>query len=215
MQQVINLLFSIIISSLVLPIILGLRSLFSYQIKLKKTRKVWDVIISVITLCFVFIALEMIFVQRETETIFCWQNYTVVTIYTVVLAFISSDFAKKYLYQDRNIEVVSKCTAFRMGFTRMSAWMLVAYTPINIIIYALYLGCLIVSQLYEFEIITICSDFVDFCRLHEFGIVILVAIKELLNAIKDKKDKDRNDILNEVLDKDIIGNSVNKVSEKK
>ncbi len=213
MQEIISVIFSLVVSSIVLPIIFGITYVFMFMVetrKPKKLKKIWQALIRLFAIVASFISIELAFSKFQNDSLFCLTNYFLVMAYTIILAFISSDFARKYLFQERDTKVTSRITAFRAGFTYMSSWMVVHHLKIDIIICILYVGSLIISQLNEFGVLDCCPELVAFCKLHEFGIVIIIAIKEILNAIKNKKDKPRIDIEDEVLDKDIMKNTIEK-----
>lgn len=192
MQGIINIIFSLVVSSIVLPIIFGIAYIFMFMLEKrnpKKLKKIWLALVRIFAIVASFVSLELAFIKIQNDSLFCLTNYFLIIAYTIILAFISSDFARKYLFQESNIKVTSRITAFRAGFTYMSSWMAVHYIAINVFIYAMYLILVIVSHLNEFGVLDCCPEFVAFCKLHEFGIIVLIAIKEVLNAIKNKMDK--------------------------
>ena len=131
--------------------------------------------------------------------------YICVLVYTILLALMSSDAICKIFFLDRTQNVNSILSAFKAGYTRAASHMFVFYIPIKPIIYSLYLLCLIVSQIVSMGYAFLSDEVVAFCQLNEYGIVILIAIQEMINSWKKKAEKKRIDIVQEVLDKDIMG----------
>lgn len=210
MQTVIDVIFSLVLFSFVLPFIFGILEMCEYITRKAKGRKwlkpIFFALFTVISLA----AINLIFQESKTTEIISVENYLKVTVYTIVLAIFSSNFARKQLYQDRKEKIDSVKKAFKKGYTKFSAQTPIVFLPINIFLYGTYLLCLIVSQLSTIPTTNIFSpDFIDWCRLHEYGIIILVATKEFLGAFNSKNDKERNVILHDILDKDIIGNNDN------
>ncbi|MBR1974307.1 MAG: hypothetical protein IKA20_00480 [Clostridia bacterium] len=58
-------------------------------------------------------------------------KYICVIIYTIVLAINASNFFAKNFYQNREIIITNKATAFKNGFTFMSSNFIVAHLPIK------------------------------------------------------------------------------------
>lgn len=132
-------------------------------------------------------------------------KYICVIIYTIVLAINASDFFAKNFYQNRETHIINKATAFKNGFTFMSSNFIVAHLPIKLLINVFYLICLIVAQMFSLELIGN-NEFVSFCRLNEYGILIYLAVKEIFEVYAKKQEKTRLDIVADVLDKDIMKN---------
>ena len=105
MQTVIDVSFSLIISALILPLVLGLQAMCEYIVNKNKERKAWNVVIAICAVMINFTLIVLIYRVAKTTEINSLENYIKITIYTVALAIISSDCARKNLYQDILYEI--------------------------------------------------------------------------------------------------------------
>ena len=205
MNAAIECVFFIVISSFILPFIFGLHKLLEYILFKRSLKRVFLIMYTVVVLIIIGALLSAIAYAGNYLTQSKLGKYICVIIYTIVLAINASDFFAKNFYQNREIRITNKATAFKNGFTFMSSNFIVAHLPIKLLINVFYLICIIVAQMFSLEVIGD-NGFVAFCRFNEYGILIYLAVKEIFEVYAKKQEKTRLDIVADVLDKDIMKN---------
>lgn len=205
MNKAIECIFFIVVSSFIIPFIFGLHKLLEYILFKRNRKRVFLIMYTVVVLIIVGSLLFAIAYAGNYLTQSKLGKYICVIIYTIVLAINASDFFAKNFYQNREIRITNKATAFKNGFTFMSSNFIVAHLPIKLLINGFYLICIIVAQMFSLGLIGD-NGFVSFCRFNEYGILIYLAVKEIFEVYAKKQEKTRLDIVADVLDKDIMKN---------
>jgi hypothetical protein len=201
---------SILFLTLVLYLIstfFGIYEIINYSIENHKYKhkKVLVILIGIIFIVILFFLFDLIcFVVKllSSDEI---TYYIGVLIYTILLALYSSELFSTRLFQSSKEKIDTKWKAFKNGFTDCASLIIFSHLPISIIIYTWYLLCIIVSQLYDLGFI-VHSEFVSFCKYNEYGILVVMAINEIVKVVKAKKEKRRIDIVRDVLDKKMMEN---------
>lgn len=63
------------------------------------------------------------------------------------------------------------------------------WIPYRLIIYVFYFVILILSQLYELDVIEMNNDWAYFCSINKYGIVIMLSVERIIKAILSLKDR--------------------------
>lgn len=207
-MQGIQIIFWIVVMSFFVPLIGAFIAAIIYKYKIHRAH----LLIKIVFIAFdIALTFGILFALRGLNKLgeyligFPLGTYICVLTYTILLAIMSSESICNMFFLDRKQGVNSMFSAFKVGYTRAASHMLVFYMPIKPIIYSFYLLCLIVSQVVSLGYTFLSNEIVVFCQMNEYGIVILIAIQEMINSWKKKTDKKRIDIVQDVLDKDIMG----------
>ena len=205
MNTAIECIFFIVVSSFIIPFIFGLHKLLEYILFKRSCKRVFLILYTIVLLIIIGALFSAIACAGNYLTQSKLGKYICVIIYTIMLAINASDFFAKNFYQNREISITNKATAFKNGFTFMSSNFIIAHLPIKLLINGFYLICIIVAQMFSLELIGD-NGFVSFCRFNEYGILIYLAVKEIFEAYAKKQEKIRLNIVADVLDKDIMKN---------
>ncbi|MBE7079580.1 MAG: hypothetical protein E7380_06980 [Clostridiales bacterium] len=205
MNKAIECIFFIVVSSFIIPFIFGIHKLLEYILFKRSRKKVFLIMYTIVVLIIIGALLFAIVYAGNYLSQSKLGKYICVIIYTILMAINAADFFAKTFYQNREISITNKTTAFKNGFTFMSSNFIVAHLPIKLLINIFYLICIIVAQMFSLGLIGN-NGFVSFCQFNEYGILVYLAVKEIFEVYAKKQEKTRLDIVADVLDKDIMKN---------
>ena len=202
MGTIIQATFLLVCIAFFVPFVNGVKAIIDAKLYIKNAKNILHKICLVFFVITALVLTMSIFLLSNFLKRISAGNYIMVLSYTLILAVISSRLASKLLYVNLNTQIDSFKTIFKLGYTKMASDFIIIHLPLNIILYVIYIFFLVVSQLFGLGIINSNTNFIQYCRLHEYGIVILIAIKELSKISFLKDDKPRIDLLDNYVEED-------------
>lgn len=187
----IKIIFIIVVSFSLVPIVRGFISAIDFKIdasKLKDTaKKIFKTITLFLYLILAGFVLFMLFKGVELFEKIAAGDYIIVLIYTLLFSITSNS----NLYQLPSEAVDSSWKAFKKEFTSANVNNIFADLPLKVIINLAYLTILILAQLEDLGYCTFSSELSYFLTLNKYGIVIVLTMEKVLNGIKPDKTRRR------------------------